>query len=1107
MPLIVNNNIELDIERSQVPLTFSVADMKSPEKRRSSTSKTITLIGTSRVMRFLQVIYNLSANDIANSNLQFSFDPRTRIEAQYIKDGVVLFDGLMQVTKAIKSNDSYKFEAVLFSNVLNIVKELEATTIDSLGWGEYDHDLGQQVIRDSWSDSVVFNGTPTNNFTAGIPDGFGYIYSWFDLGLSYRNSDGNPRFQRTSDMIVGVYWREILQKCMEYVGVDYNFTLNDTELFKRMVLFNEGGAPRELTPQEIQAREVEKDDIINYSRSVQGSQQYNETLFLSSFFDATITANQNTVNNGRITINQAGKYSIAFIGNLLLSVTASAGATQIVQGTSLVTVSLTVNGQPIDFIAQQFMPLVSPTKQLEPFNIAYQNEFDFNQGDEIDIRIISQQNYQNVLAGATVEVFIESATSTVQTTKLEAIETQLEDGNLIQIARHLPNQSAAEWYKGFMRLFNLYQVQQGDEVLLIPAQDFYSSTNDYEDWTEKLDHSEDIEIEPPNRIEGKFYNAKWSDEDDHYNRIYRDEFAEGYGNNIFDIGNTWQVGTVDLEVPFAQSVPVLVENTQNVFMPAIYRINEDNEAEPIKGNKPRLFVYNGLVQITEPQQCQVHPSDDSVPWNPLFITEGSDWVLPCFHHTLDPLNPQFDLNFKFPLRKYDGLTLGTTDNLWTRYWRTFIEEITSADAKILTAYFKLTKNDIRNLNFDKLKNINGVLYRLNIVKDYISENNITTQCELIKVIRAASPSTFVINLAPSIVPPNQNIINAVGGSIASSFTVYLAQNGFTIEPNMVTFLINQLVNSGTYNDYKLIMFPQAYKINELFAQVPLTANFSVTRTSTATMVNAQGVLEIMSNNIPRFDYSGGSIVPTLLVEDSDTNELLHSQELDNAYWTKTRLNTSGTPHWVDVAIAPDGTQTAEKLIANTDNDTHVLTNTIAATNEFKVFSAFCKADELTQVRLIIRGDSMFANRVELRFDLLNGVVLSSGQFGTFSQVQINTKFCGNGWYCLQLGGFIPVSETNIRIQVFLEKGGTATFAGDDIEGLFAWGLQLTDNFGSYIPTTTAPVTRAADVMTVNPPAGVTEIFEEEEGGAINVETTIPSTYTIPFGRWRSIKMK
>jgi hypothetical protein len=770
MPLIVNNNTTLDIDGVDMPFSFSVADMKKPEKRKASASKTIKLPGTSTNLLFFQNVYNLSATDIANSSLAFSFDPRIRVEARYEENGITLFDGLLQILKAVKEDGHFTFEAVLFSNVINIVKELEQIDISELGWGEYEHTLGKTPIRNAWDTSVIKDGVATSNFTSGIPDGFGYIYSFADYGLEYVS--GNERYQRTNQLKVGVYFREILQKAMQYVDKDYEFTLNDTELFKRITLFNEGGEEVQLTSAQIAEREVEKNDRLNRTEDIPLTSSdtgffVTDTYYYKKFFFFplsdwqlnTVTEDVNTVltglnNNGKIQINAQGYYSYALSGDVDITLFTSGGTSNNIleQNRSLKFVLLK-NGSFLKNIDSFFFNEPSDTQPLT-VSLDFSENFYFQEGDILEVRVVvnidlTTSNQQNVQVGI-------GNGSDLQNTVVEALEKPLEDGDPIVISRFLPNMKVSDWYKSFMRMFNLYQLEEPDgSIKLIPAKDFYSGTTNAENWTQKLDHSMPIEIEPPNRIEGKFYNAKWVDEDDYWNMQYLKDTGERYGNNIFDVGNTWQQGTVDLEVGFAQTVPTQVVGTE-VVMPRIYSQDDSGLIEPYEGNAPRIFIYNGMITIPSSDACAIHPSDATV-WDPLFLVDGSDYVYPQFHHTLDLSDPKFDLNFKLPITiYYDGLF--TTRNLWNEYWKTFIEEITSADAKILTAYFKLSKLDIKQLDFGKLKNIAGVVYRLNVVSDYISENNITTKCELIKVIKGDAP-TFIGGIEFQDPDKNNGLIN------------------------------------------------------------------------------------------------------------------------------------------------------------------------------------------------------------------------------------------------------------------------------------------------------------------------------------------------------------
>jgi hypothetical protein len=73
-------------------------------------------------------------------------------------------------------------------------------------------------------------------------------------------------------------------------------------------------------------------------------------------------------------------------------------------------------------------------------------------------------------------------------------------------------------------------------------------------------------------------------------------------------------------------------------------------------------------------------------------------------------------------------------NTFEVYHKKFLNEITSIDSKLVTLYLNLTYKDINELDFAKLKLIDGVLYRLNTIKDFDSDAYGTTEVELIKFL-------------------------------------------------------------------------------------------------------------------------------------------------------------------------------------------------------------------------------------------------------------------------------------------------------------------------------------------------------------------------------------
>jgi hypothetical protein len=213
---------------------------------------------------------------------------------------------------------------------------------------------------------------------------------------------------------------------------------------------------------------------------------------------------------------------------------------------------------------------------------------------------------------------------------------------------------------------------------------------------------------------------------------------------------------------------------------------------------------------------------------------------------------------------------------------------------------------------------------------------------------------------------------------------------------------------------------------------------------------------------PRRDFDPVTLAcKGLLVEEQRTNSLLQSAAFDTASWTKEELNTSGTPAWVNVAIAPDGTQTASKLLTTTANANHrIYQSTSLTIGVVSTLSVYAKAAEYRYVGLL----NSFPDGVAV-FDLQTGVVSSTGANVTATTITP----VGNSWYRCTMTSATTAYQVK-QIAVF--NNGTQSgdvFTGVATSGLYIWGAQLeAGSFAtSYIPTGAATATRNADVASVS----------------------------------------
>lgn len=249
----------------------------------------------------------------------------------------------------------------------------------------------------------------------------------------------------------------------------------------------------------------------------------------------------------------------------------------------------------------------------------------------------------------------------------------------------------------------------------------------------------------------------------------------------------------------------------------------------------------------------------------------------------------------------------------------------------------------------------------------------------------------------------------------------------------------------------------------------LDSRVTFTRASSATYTDELGVIRTVPNNVPRFDHdpvTGESL--GLLIEESRTNLVPYSEDFSNtSHWATTFLSVSS-----NVAIAPDGTMTADKLVDDTNDTFHFISNSLVLGTESVSFTCYLKAAEITQASLFLTQGGN--NGMDV--NLTNGSFSVSGA-GNTGEVY----YVGNGWYrCIIKNDGSGDLYNGIRIGP--NRGALTTYQGDGNSGIYVWGAQVEKgSFAtSYIPTSGSTVTRAADIASITG-TNFTDFYNSSEG--------------------------
>jgi len=242
----------------------------------------------------------------------------------------------------------------------------------------------------------------------------------------------------------------------------------------------------------------------------------------------------------------------------------------------------------------------------------------------------------------------------------------------------------------------------------------------------------------------------------------------------------------------------------------------------------------------------------------------------------------------------------------------------------------------------------------------------------------------------------------------------------------------------------------------------LDPRITFTRASTATYVGRDGLIKTAVDDEPRFDHdpvTGESL--GLLIEESRTNIFDQSEDVEtwsSGFWTKTN----------NVAISPDGTQTAGSLVPNVGTTSQSSGRTVTQSAGNYVCSVFAKPNGLTVLKIRFSGSSYQAT-----FNLTGNGSVNSQNNGTAS---ISKR--PDGWYRCVFVINDSVGETDQW-----QLGQSDNSGVDGTNGFYIWGMQVeAGSFPtSYIPTSGSTVTRALEYgYTTN-----MDFYNQNEGSVLS----------------------
>ena len=255
----------------------------------------------------------------------------------------------------------------------------------------------------------------------------------------------------------------------------------------------------------------------------------------------------------------------------------------------------------------------------------------------------------------------------------------------------------------------------------------------------------------------------------------------------------------------------------------------------------------------------------------------------------------------------------------------------------------------------------------------------------------------------------------------------------------------------------LAMIPSGYKDGKVYSVLPSNGDgdFTFSRGSNATRVNKDGLIETITGDTPRLDYSDSSC-PSLLLEPQSTNLIPYSEDFSNAAWVKG--NVILTPNQ---GISPDGLNNAFKYVGSSISQNFQTTINVSSNY---TYSFYVKTINSPFIRLRTSDGSCW-------FNMTTNAVATND----FASAEI--KNIGNNWYRLSVTSSSFTSSNSFFIHPHATDNTSIEMDGSEF---LLWGAQVEEQSypTSYIPTNGATATRLADVCNN---AGTSDTFNDSEG--------------------------
>ena len=675
----IQHIIEL-YDHAPVNLNYQFADVSQINKTQGSYTQTFRIPATKQNRDFFGSIDKANVEDTSDLIIS-NYSVKQKIKASLSYNTIPLMNGYVQIKAVyIQKKDFADIELIFFGDTIDLATSLKENKIADLSTTSIDHTLNF---------SNLFTSLSLSLFSGNI------VYGFMDKGRNWTFAEGQtPPYTSTSPLYQGdftpyVRAKWLIDTIMSEAGYTYDSNLFDSADFLKIYLPAYNGS---ITPR--------SDDNSSETQVAAAGLGLDFSTTSTSY---VILPLADSVSGGFDYSNNWDNATYKWTAPYSCSVTF----------TLAIVTTIGTTGGVTSQVMKSILGTDVPVLQLNG-NGSIQISTTIAIGETLSV-------YSKTSSGTIILQSNPVGNNNATFFRIDSVSEALQ-GQDVKMSLNFPDIKQIDFLMGLQKMFNLVFIpdnRKPKHLIIEPYQD-YISAGTKKDWTNKIDYNKDVVITPTTDIQRNVFDWENSAGQDFINVAVQESADRVYGRHrIEDKDNDFATGESKVQTQFA---PYILSNIPSSSI-AIHRCI-DKEGKGIQNPKARLAYFNAI---------DFSVGDVWVYTDTLTIANAQ--LLPNFsnYNAISPTVSNNDLNFGYE-RAFIFLNSHPVNTQYYRYWMGFVNELYSADSRLLTAYVKLTRADIQDFEFSDRIYIKDTYYRILKISNFDATTGGVVKVDFIKIL-------------------------------------------------------------------------------------------------------------------------------------------------------------------------------------------------------------------------------------------------------------------------------------------------------------------------------------------------------------------------------------